>query len=236
MSKRLDEALAALGVGLQTPRPDDTYGEISPRVSDRCARCDRADTACESEFCAPCRSFLLGDGRDPMLPAPLSIELRGSADGFSAAIYNAWRRMASAWLDSMTPVMDWWSEHGPMIHDAAMANPDQSMTFGMAVFALEHESGWLRLACEIRGQLAIEAWAFPSVTVHAEPTDDPLRVLVHVAWSSLDPVFTRSYDYEQTPIDIGIVRDLPHSIATNDLTIFAEPRLPVCRIIPPRER
>jgi hypothetical protein len=49
-----------IDVGLQTPAPDPTYGEVSPINRETCARCPRPP-ADESEFCLGCRAYLLGD-------------------------------------------------------------------------------------------------------------------------------------------------------------------------------
>lgn len=83
MSDRLDRALAALDVGLQssdeTGYDDEGYpfDEISYRP-DLCARCEVYPHAVDRDLCAGCRLFLLGDSElDPKRPAT-SIR-RGSA-------------------------------------------------------------------------------------------------------------------------------------------------------------
>jgi len=64
MSKSVDRILDLIDAGLQTPMPDPTFGEVSPRVKAGCVRCGEKTTE-GSDFCDPCRAFLLGDGPDP---------------------------------------------------------------------------------------------------------------------------------------------------------------------------
>lgn len=64
MSERLSRVLDVIDAGLQTPMPDPTYGEVSPTVSQRCARCERHDPVEGGDLCEGCRSFLLGDSND----------------------------------------------------------------------------------------------------------------------------------------------------------------------------
>lgn len=64
MSRAADRAIAAIDAGLQTPQPDPTYGEVSPRNTNTCARCTRPP-APDSDWCEGCRAYLLGDGPDP---------------------------------------------------------------------------------------------------------------------------------------------------------------------------
>jgi hypothetical protein len=53
-----------IDVGLQTPAPDPTYGEVSPSNRESCARCHRPP-ANDSDWCEGCRAYLLGDRDDP---------------------------------------------------------------------------------------------------------------------------------------------------------------------------
>lgn len=65
MSARTDKILDLIDGGLQSsPEP-----VFVPVAADRCARCSRRDPDDGSEFCGPCRSFLLGDTPDPDQPA-----------------------------------------------------------------------------------------------------------------------------------------------------------------------
>ena len=64
---RSQKILDVIDAGLQTPRPDPSFGEVSETVYDVCVRCGRAPFE-ESEFCEGCRAFLLGDGDDPLAP------------------------------------------------------------------------------------------------------------------------------------------------------------------------
>lgn len=64
-----DRILDMIDAGLQTPVPDPTYGEVSPKRHDRCARCERQDPAGDGDLCGDCRAFLLGDSdTDPATP------------------------------------------------------------------------------------------------------------------------------------------------------------------------
>lgn len=55
----VDKILEALDVGLQTPVPDPTFGEVSPVNSEGCWRCG-ATAASDSDvgLCARCRRYL----------------------------------------------------------------------------------------------------------------------------------------------------------------------------------
>lgn len=70
VSQRLDRALTALDVGLQSSPESTMFSDVAPTISGLCARCDRRDPVDGSEFCGPCRGFLLGDGPDPDLYEP----------------------------------------------------------------------------------------------------------------------------------------------------------------------
>jgi hypothetical protein len=61
---RPQDIIDLIDVGLQTPAPDPTYGEVSPTNQETCARCHRPP-ADESDWCEGCRAFLLGDREDP---------------------------------------------------------------------------------------------------------------------------------------------------------------------------
>jgi hypothetical protein len=61
---RAQKIVDLIDVGLQTPAPDPTYGEVSPINRETCARCHRPP-ADESDWCEGCRAFLLGDREDP---------------------------------------------------------------------------------------------------------------------------------------------------------------------------
>lgn len=67
-----DEIIEFIDAGLQTPLPDPTYGEVSPRSVDTCVRCTRKRSG-DSDFCEPCRAFLLGDASDPLARPPLPL-------------------------------------------------------------------------------------------------------------------------------------------------------------------
>lgn len=61
-----DRILDIIDAGLQTPEPDPTFGEVSPEVHDRCARCEQHEPAKGGDLCEGCRAFLLGDSEhDP---------------------------------------------------------------------------------------------------------------------------------------------------------------------------
>lgn len=154
------------------------------------------------------------------------------AGGLPVAIRDAWQRVSDALLDAITPVYEWWGEHRGLFVG--------SLTFGVAADVLGDWYGWALLEHEARQQVYAETCAYPVLTVEALPDDDPLRVVVRVEWSRLDPVFERSYaDVERpddwTPLNLGIVRAGTLQ-ATNDFTVYVEPFLPVCGIIPPRDR
>jgi hypothetical protein len=57
---RAQRILDLIDTGLQTPQPDPSFGEVSPTEEHTCLRCPRSPEP-ESDFCAPCRAFLLGD-------------------------------------------------------------------------------------------------------------------------------------------------------------------------------
>ena len=61
MSKSTDRIIDLIDAGLGQSA-EGGYGEIHP---ESCARCVRRDPAEGSDFCEPCRAFLLGDGPDP---------------------------------------------------------------------------------------------------------------------------------------------------------------------------
>src|SRR5216684_3225291 len=62
MSRHVDEILSLIDAGVGSSR-EGGYVQIR---ADRCARCTRVDPVEGSEFCGPCRRWLLGDGPDPM--------------------------------------------------------------------------------------------------------------------------------------------------------------------------
>lgn len=57
----VDRILDIIDGGLQTPKPDPTFGEVSPRNVEECARCSKRQLAEDSDFCDACRAYLLGD-------------------------------------------------------------------------------------------------------------------------------------------------------------------------------
>lgn len=61
MSESVDRILDLIDAGLQTPVPDPEFGEVSPRNSSLCARCQWTPPADDSEFCPACRAWLLDD-------------------------------------------------------------------------------------------------------------------------------------------------------------------------------
>lgn len=65
---RTERILEILDQGIGSSA-EDGYGAIIP---DRCARCVRRDPVEDSDFCGPCRAFLLGDGPDPVDESPRS--------------------------------------------------------------------------------------------------------------------------------------------------------------------
>jgi hypothetical protein len=62
---RTDRILEIIDAGLQTPFPDPSFGEVSPVVDGRCARCRRVDPVEGSDWCERCRGILLGDIAEP---------------------------------------------------------------------------------------------------------------------------------------------------------------------------
>jgi hypothetical protein len=70
-----------LDVGLQTPAPDPTYGEVSPANRESCARCYRPP-ADDSEFCLGCREYLLGDREED--PRVERFVVRSTGSGLTA--------------------------------------------------------------------------------------------------------------------------------------------------------
>lgn len=68
MADRITKILDVLDTGLQSSPESDMYRDVAPIVHDGCTRC-RGVQAEDSEFCAGCRSFLLGDSDvDPTAP------------------------------------------------------------------------------------------------------------------------------------------------------------------------
>lgn len=65
MSKNADEALRVIDVGLQSSPESDMYSDVAPVISGRCSRCDRREPVESSDFCEPCRAYLLGDAPEP---------------------------------------------------------------------------------------------------------------------------------------------------------------------------
>jgi hypothetical protein len=60
VTERLDRILDVIDTGLQTPVPDPTHGERSPRNRPGCVRCD-GHVAEGTDLCGGCRAFLLDD-------------------------------------------------------------------------------------------------------------------------------------------------------------------------------
>lgn len=64
-SNRVDQILRTidetLDVGAQTPVPDPSFGEISPRVNGLCVRCQRVEPSGDAGYCDRCRAIVLGD-------------------------------------------------------------------------------------------------------------------------------------------------------------------------------
>lgn len=83
-SRRVDEILDLIDVGLQTPVPTDTY--IPRNVGEaKCWRCVIGEVAEGSDLCAGCREFLLGDTEaDPKRFTSVMAERWGDALGAPA--------------------------------------------------------------------------------------------------------------------------------------------------------
>lgn len=65
MSASTDRILAAIDAGMQTSPESDVYVDVAPAILDVCVRCQRRDRDGDSDWCEPCRAFLLGDAPDP---------------------------------------------------------------------------------------------------------------------------------------------------------------------------
>lgn len=77
---KVDDILAAIDAGLQTPVVDPTHGEVSPVNDPRCWRCQFAPplAGSESGLCHYCRGLLLGE--TPVIPPEGRV--RVSSDAF----------------------------------------------------------------------------------------------------------------------------------------------------------
>lgn len=86
----VDRILDCIDSGPQTAMPDPTFGEVSPRNVHKCAHCFEAEPAEDSDWCDPCRAYLLGDSKvDPAhrKADPLEAAVRYVADWFGI---NPW--------------------------------------------------------------------------------------------------------------------------------------------------
>jgi thiol-disulfide isomerase/thioredoxin len=158
MSERLDRALSALDVGLQESPESHVYGDVAPVVTDVCVRCERRDRFGDSDWCEPCRAYLLGDtDTDPML---------------------SWDDVLPVWTVEF-PLCT--------VHLAAVLGDapwDRIVTMGVASVDLR-DGGWAGLASwvdDMRDYQRLPAWL--PLRVWVEPVD-ALGVCLCVAWQSI---------------------------------------------------
>lgn len=207
-SERAAKVLAVIDAGLQTPMPDPSFGEVSPVVTDRCPRCNTRDPADQSEFCAPCRAYLLGDAPEPPTVAGYAyIDLSFCDVEYDLSVQRFERirdaiaeftHIATEQFDVLAPML--LRDPGSPLPVAAAARRycdirarslhDHHAEIGIARYFLEqsHPFAWAVIAQEVDRMLYIETARRPRwATTWVEPTDDPFRVLLRVSWSSLDP-------------------------------------------------
>lgn len=165
-----DRILWIIDAGLQTPVPDPSFGEISPTVSPRCARCDTLTPADESEFCAPCRAYLLGDAPEPV-----------------TSLEEAMRRVNDAVMASM----DEFAERIRSLADAVARHvQDRHATTRIEpvyFVNLDPDVGWSALGMIADRLVFTHTAARPRyATYWCQPSYPPYTLLC-ASWSSIDP-------------------------------------------------
>lgn len=108
---RIDRVLDVIDTGLQTPMPDPSFGEISPRVSTRCARCDYRDPGDDSEFCDACRAYLLGDAPEPPAVGYIYADLEFYTDEYD----RAFAHLNSVLADGVAAFVQFGQEAGAVL-------------------------------------------------------------------------------------------------------------------------
>lgn len=185
MSERLDAALAALAaldVGAQSPLPDPTFGEVSPVVSGKCARCNRRDPAADSEFCGQCRAFLLGDGPDPDARIPSKGEFTAAVE----QLVDVLSHTAEQFVSRVRVLADSVALYYHDQHAATRIDPAYAQS-------LEPNVAWAVLATIADCAVFTHAAARPVyATFWCEPSVDPGYVLLRISWSSTDPGLWRT--------------------------------------------
>lgn len=120
MSSTLDRIVDLIDVGLQTPMPDPSFGEVSPRVEAGCVRCQR-DVDDDADLCPDCRAFLLGDtDADPALPPVRTI---GGLIEAAADFEEVMQRVRSVFAETSTRIADLWFTLSDEVHFDFVTDP-----------------------------------------------------------------------------------------------------------------
>jgi hypothetical protein len=82
---RVDRILEVLDAGLQTPMPDPTYGEVSPRNAPECWRCLLRPPASDAGLCESCRERLRND-EAIVLPPDVAALLQSFAEALAPVV------------------------------------------------------------------------------------------------------------------------------------------------------
>lgn len=117
---RPDEILELIDVGLQTAKADPSFGEISPVNLENCARCSSPDLAPSSEFCPPCRAFLLGDGPEPRGPKTTELEPWLRASGDLRALAEAMNSFGQRLAEVTRPFLEAFSAMAQALEEAGL--------------------------------------------------------------------------------------------------------------------